>query len=168
VRLGQTHGARPLAADELGQIALLQFLGGPDFAYQIDAADFASGFELSVETDCVNAAPGGRFEVKVTASRMEYEGAIELSVTGLGDDLPLENRIIEEKKNETTLKISLPDRFEPGRLEHFSIEGRARIGERDVRAAASTLPALQKAFPNTKSFPPGLDGVIALGVRLGE
>ncbi len=139
--------------------------GGPDLAYRIEIAPLLPGFALSVDTDKVQAASRGVFEIKVAATRRDYDGPIRLSLDGAGEGFTLENGVIAEKKTETTLKVKLPPRFQPGQLAHFSITGQAAIGGRDVNATASTLSALRKLFPNTPHPPAELDGLIGLGIK---
>jgi hypothetical protein len=140
-------------------------LGGPDLAYQIDVKPFAPGFSLSVDTDKVEAVSGGSFEIKVSADRAEFDGPIELSLGDLGEDVRLENQTIPEKKADTTLKVTLPDRYLPGHLEFFSILGTANVGERHLETTVSIEPALKTQFPHCRLFPPGLDRTLSLGIR---
>jgi hypothetical protein len=88
-----------------------------------------------------------------------------LACAGLGDDFILENNVIPEKKNETTLKVKLPSRYEPGQMMNFSIVGKAKIGESEQTVTASTMPALRNLFPLVRYPPAEFDGLIGLGVR---
>ena len=139
--------------------------GEPDFVYRIEIGLFRPGFTLSLETNRVVAASNDSFEIKVTAARREYEAPITLSLVGLDDDFALENNVIAEKKNETTLKVKLPARVEAGQLFHFTIAGKAGAGDADYETTASTMPALKKSFPLLRYPPAELDGMIALGIK---
>jgi len=139
--------------------------GALDFAYRVEIEHYEPGFTLSVETDKVEAASGGTFEIKVTAARREFDGPITLSLDGLGAGIAEENNTIPEKKNETTLKARLPARFEPGHMENFKIVGKAKVGDADFEATASTMPALKKLFPLLRYPPVELDGLVALGTK---
>src|SRR5439155_7592829 len=108
--------------------------GGPGFVYRIAVEPFRPGFTLSVETNRLEAAADGGFEIKVTASRREYDGPITLRLAGLGDEAGLEDTVVAEKKNETTLKVKLPPPLEAGQLIHIRIAGKARVGEDDFEA----------------------------------
>jgi hypothetical protein len=152
-------GTCRLAVEELNR------QGDLAFVYRIEVRPFQRGFDLTVETDKVQAPAGGTLELKVTAARREYDGQITLALDGLGDDLALEDNVIPEKKNETTLKAKLPDRFQPGRMIQFRLAGTAKIGDEEFSDAASTMPALRKLFPLLRYPPPSLDGLIALGVK---
>jgi len=139
--------------------------GDPTFVYRVEARSFQRGFDLSVETDKVTASSGGAFELKVTAARREYDGPITLALDGPGDEVTAENNVIAEKKNETTLKVKLSDRFQAGQMEQFRVVGKATIGGAEFSAESSTLPALRKLFPLLRYPPRQLDGLIALGTR---
>ena len=136
-----------------------------DLAYRITMEAFQPGFTLSVETNRVEAACDGSFEIKATAARREYDGPIALSIIGLGDDFVLENNVIAEKKNETALQVKLPARVEAGQLFHFTLAGKARVGDEDFETTASTMPALRKLFPLLRYPPVELDSWIALGIK---
>ncbi|PYI87790.1 MAG: hypothetical protein DME26_05045 [Verrucomicrobia bacterium] len=139
--------------------------GGPELAYRIEIEPLQPGFALSVETDKVEPVTGGTFEIKVTSARREFNGPIRLSISGLDDDFALENNVIAEKKNETTLKVKMPSRFQPGQMLNFSIVGKAKNDGIEQAVTASTMPALRTLFPLLRYPPAELDGLIALGVR---
>ena len=139
--------------------------GGPEMAYRVEIEPLRPGFALSVENDKVEPATGGTFEIKVTAARRDFNGPITLAFAGLGDDFTLENNVIPEKKNETTVKVKLPSRFEPGQMMNFSIVGKAKIGDTEQTTTASTMPALRNLFPLLRYPPAEFDDLIGLGVR---
>lgn len=141
--------------------------GGPDLAYQLLAGEYHAGFDLTVPVDHVEADAAKTFSVKVSCVRRDYDGPIELSLAGFSGEANLENRTIEKKKEETTLKVTLADDVPPGTLKTFKIEGRAMIGDQAVSSVATILPALRKAFPNTRRFPPGIECSIVLTARPG-
>lgn len=143
----------------------LNHQGGLDLPYRIEVQPFHPGFALSVETNRVEATGNGSFEIKVDAARSEYEGPITLSLAGLGDDFVLENNVIAEKKNETTLKVNVPARVQPGQRFHFTIAGKARVDGSDFEATAGTMQALKKLFPLLRYPPSEQDGLIALGIK---
>ena len=137
---------------------------GPGLAYRLEVEPYRAGFSLSVDTDTVQAKPGENFEIKVTAVRRDYGGAIELSVQGL-QSAGAEGATIAAGKNESSLKVKTPANLKPGGIVHFRIVGTAKVGERDFTATASTMPALRKQFPRLLYPPEITDGVITLGVR---
>lgn len=137
--------------------------GGPEQVYRIDIAPYQPGFTLSADAEKYDAPKGGVFVAKVTCARRDYNGPITLSIAGI-DGAQVGNHVIPEKKNDTTMTVTLPPNLESGQLHHIQIVGQAKIGEADVRATASTLVALRAQF-NGLPYPPAeLDGDIALGV----
>jgi hypothetical protein len=139
--------------------------GEPDFVYRVEVEPFRTGFVLNLETNRVEAASNGSFELKVTAARLDYDGPITLSLAGLGDDFVLGNNLIEEKKNETSLKVTVPARAEAGQMFHFTIVGHARVDDADFEKSASTMTALRRLWPLLRYPPAELDGLIGLGIK---
>ena len=138
--------------------------GGLGHVYRIDVESSDPGFSLSTEVERHNVPRGGTFVAKVTAARRHYNGPIELSVTGIGDDLVLVNHTIAKEKNEVEMKVTMPPHYEPGRIMLAQLVGKAKIGDRDVVVTASTLPAIRKAVPNTPFPPCSLDQLVAVAV----
>jgi hypothetical protein len=138
--------------------------GAPNLAYRVEIEPFQPGFALSVEQEKIHGTNGGNIEIKVAATRYEYNSPINLSLDGIEGNLALENAVIDEKKTNTTLRVKIPPELQPGDFSHFRIVGRAKIGERNVVVTASTLPALRALFPNLTYPPAELDGLIALGI----
>ncbi len=139
--------------------------GAPDYAYRIEVEPFHAGFVLNLETNKVEAASDGSFELKISAARREFDGPIALSLAGLGEDFVLTNNVIAEKKNETTLKVKLPPRVEAGQISHFTIVGHARVEDADYERTASTMPALRRLWPLLRYPPASLDGLIGMGIK---
>lgn len=117
----------------------LQRRGGPGFAYHLDCQLRTAGFDLGVAADRLHAVTGGSLSVKVTVARRDFQGAIRLSVEGLGENVVLGGDLIPSGKNETTLKITLPAGIEPGALASLRIVG---SGELDAPLAGATVKEL--------------------------
>lgn len=141
--------------------------GGPDHAYRVEVRRYA-GFELSVETERLEMAPGGSVDLKVTAARRDYNGPITLALAGEAKGLALEDGTIAEKKNETTLKIKAPTDCAGGRWLHIGLIGTAKIDDREASARVTTRPALRKLWPDLRYPPHELDDLIALWVKPAE
>jgi hypothetical protein len=77
----------------------------------------------------------------------------------------LENNIIAEKKNETSLKVKLPARAGAGQMFRFTIVGQARVDEADQERTASTMAALRGLWPLLRYPPVELDGLVGLGIK---
>ncbi|MEX0713938.1 MAG: PPC domain-containing protein [Pirellulales bacterium] len=138
--------------------------GGPEHVYRIEAEAYRPGFTLAVEADKFDAPKAGVFVVKVTSARRDYNGPITLGLEGAGEGFTLANNVIAEGQNEVVMNITLPSALEPGQLLTMQVVGRAKIGEADFAARASTLTPLRAAF-NGLAYPPAeLDGSIGLGV----
>ena len=144
----------------------LNLQGGPELQYRVEVKPYEPGFALSVETEKVDAAPGGSFEMKVTAVRREFDGPITLSLPGAESSFVLTNNIIiDAKTNATQLHVTLPMELTPGQFTNLSIVGQAKIGDATFSATASTMPALRKLFPQMPYPPEELDGLIGLGIK---
>lgn len=136
--------------------------GGPEMTYLINVEPAQPGFTLTVDEEKIDARAGGAFQIKVNCVRRDYKGPIELSIDGA--KFEIENNIIPAEKKEAVLKVKIPPELRPGTMTHFTISGRAKIGNADFVTTASTTPALKKLFPAILYPPIELDGTIALGV----
>ena len=136
----------------------------PTHVYRIEVEPFRPRFELSVEPETLNVPHGGTFVSQVVVTRSEYTGPIELSVEGAGSDLKLSGHTIASDAKTAALKVTLPERIQPGELHMVRIVGTAKIDDKTVMSQASTLSALRKMM-RKYPFPPAvLDGQIALAV----
>ena len=140
----------------------LTLSGSPDFVYRLTVSPLEAGFELSTDQDRFEARDG-KFTLKVSATRRQYDGPIELSVVN-GEEVEIENNVIPEKKNETVLKLKPKEGFVRGKLAHLRLAGEAKIGERAVTVPMSTRPALRKLWPKAPMLPIELDGLVAIVV----
>jgi hypothetical protein len=155
-------GAYYLLVEELNR------RGGPDLAYRVEASSYLPGFDLAAETNKVEAAPSGSFDLKVTCARREYDGPIELRLTGAASGFSMTNYILAAKTNETRLTVTLPADVRVGEILHFGVVGMAKVGNDKFETFASTMPALGKFFSSMLYPPRELDGWIALGVKVGK
>lgn len=165
---GQNEGQLTVAIPEDGLYRLtvedLLRRGGPQHAYRVEIEPFEPGFTLAVEIDKLDFPQEGTAVAKVTCGRRDYGGPIDLAVEGLGDGVVLSGQQIPEGKNETQLKITLPEGVTAGQLLSARIVGRAKIGERDATAVASTVAGLKKVMADVPYPAPSLDGLLAAGV----
>jgi hypothetical protein len=137
--------------------------GGPDQAYRIEIAPYRPGFELALEADKFDVPRGGVFVAKVTARRFDYNGPIDLALAN-GEGFTLANNVIPEGKNETVLQATAADSLEPGHWRITAIVGRARIGDSEFVARASTATAMKGQFSGLPFPPQALDGSVGIGV----
>lgn len=138
--------------------------GGPEHGYRIEARAYEPGFRLSLEADTLNAPQGGVAVVKVNAARRDYNGPITLGLLNAPDGVALAGQTIEEGKNETELRITVPSSLEPGHWNITGVVGRAKIGERDVEVVAGTRDALRGQLSGLPYPPAVLDSAVALGI----
>jgi hypothetical protein len=138
--------------------------GGGALAYRVEVERYRPGFALAVDTDTLNASPGGEFQLKVTCTRRDYGGPVSLALKGL-TPAALEGATIAAGKQETQLKVKLPPDLKPGSIHFLRVEGSATVNGSGARATASTAASLKKLFPRMFYPPQDFDGVIGLGVR---
>ncbi|GEM_PF-955112 len=135
--------------------------GGPNFTYYVEVQPKQNDFELSVELDSAILPPDGYTLLKVTANRKGYNGPINLTVNGLGNEVRLGNAVIAEKAQETRLKIYSPPDRKTGQTQTVEVIGTATIEDVFLKRHATTIAAMRKENPRT-SFPPAsLNGLIA-------
>lgn len=165
---GQGEGQATVTIPEDGIYRLsvedLLRAGGPQQAYRIEIESFQPGFTLAVETDKLDFPQEGTVVAKVTCGRRDYGGPIELGIEGLGAGVVLAGNIIEQGKNETQLKITLPAGLAAGQLASARIVGRAKIGEVEFKTSASTATGLKKIMADAPYPAPSLDGLLAAGI----
>lgn len=155
----EADGKFRLLVEELTQT------GGPAHGYRMEIKPWRPGFELSVDVEKISAKAGGSFELKVSARRAKgFEESINLSVEGLWEGAKIEGDMIEKKKDETKLKVTLPVGIEAGRWRHLRILGKAGAGDDAIEAGGDTTPALKKLFPEMPFPPAELNGLIAVGI----
>lgn len=138
--------------------------GGPQHAYRINVAPYRPGFSLALEADKFDVPQQGVLVAKVTCARRDYKGPITLSIAGAGEGFVLQNNVIPDDKNETTMSVTLPPALKSGTVAAIQVVGQAKIGESDVRAVASTLVPLRKELGTLPYPPAGLDGNVGLGI----
>jgi hypothetical protein len=140
----------------------LNYESGPDLNYVIDVSPSQPGFTLTADNDKLTAAPGKSVELKINATRRDYDGPISLRLTQ--PELRLTNSVLPAKTNAVALSISVPAELEPGTLVQFSVIGEAQTNEAEMSAIASTLARVRAAMPNQLFPPRALDGIVSLGV----
>ena len=137
----------------------------PECRYHLFVEEFRPRFELTIEDNRFQTAPGKPVKLKVTADRQEYKGPIELQVRDLPAGFSVENHTIPADKNEVEVQVTAAGSAQPGTALHFRLAGRTVGADIEFSAPVSTRPALRKAFPLLLHFPAELDGLIALGIR---
>jgi hypothetical protein len=131
--------------------------GGPAFTYGLRVERADRGMELGVGGERFVSARGGTFTVKVTAQRRAVSGPITLSIAdaegrALPEGFAVSDNVIEAGKNETLLKITVPEELSAGPMHVLSIIGRAMDGTNAVSAIAAP-PAPNPATPKDPLLP---------------
>jgi hypothetical protein len=106
--------------------------------------------------------PGESAKVKITATRYEFDGPIEVTLDPAIEGITLEANVIPEKKNEVELTVKAKQDVAPGFFQHVNFVSNPTNG---APVKASTRPALRKSFPLMLNSPPFLDGVVTIVVR---
>lgn len=138
--------------------------GGPHVAYRVEMRPFHGAFSLEFEADRVNPPKGGVFVGKVTAARNGYDGPITLQLEDAPPGLAVSGNVIEEKKNEATLRVTLPENVDSGTLSAMRIVGTAEVNGQVLRAEAAVGGALKKQFATLAYFPLNVHRRVGLGV----
>jgi hypothetical protein len=136
---------------------------GSNMNYQITTRP-AAGFALTLDTDRVNVAPGKSFDLKITATRGDYKGAVTLGLDGLAETFALTNNVIAAGKTNVTMRVTAPETLAPGTWKTFHVIGTAKRDGKEVHVRASTAPALRRLLPLRLYPPREFDGEVALGV----
>jgi hypothetical protein len=142
----------------------LQNRGGLGYGYRVEVQPYQPGFSLTLEAEKFDAPKAGVFVAKVVSARRDYNGPIALEIQGAGEGFVLANNVIPEGQNEVVVNVTLPDRIEPGTPLVFNIVGRAKIGEADFTAVASSLTPLRTGLAGLPYPPLVLDGLLGLGI----
>lgn len=80
-----------------------------------------------------------------------------MSVHGLGDAVKLEGEQVPAGKNKTTLKITLPEKFQPGEIRSLQIVGSARVDQPSEGTPVKELQSIKYNRGNLGIF----DGFIS-------
>jgi hypothetical protein len=137
--------------------------GGPTMAYHVEVEGVAPEYALSVETDKVEAAAGGKFRLKVKADRQGYDGPIRLVLRGATADFEVAKNTIPAGKAEAEVEVTVPAETPATAAPlQFTVVG---TGGAPGEHVASTSATLRRLFPRISFVPAELDGLIALRVR---
>ena len=138
----ESNGLHRLVISEAGGSA------GPHLVYHVTISP-APDFALTLDTDRVNTTAGATFDLKVTAHRSGYKGAITLGLSGAAGQCALTNQVIAEGKTNVVMKVTVPRDFPPG-LHTVAITGTARGKNQELRVPARITPALRRQFPQAR------------------
>jgi hypothetical protein len=151
-------GVYHLVVEELNR------LGGRDLNYRLAVQPLEPGFRLSAEAERFSVPSGEVIEIDVQAQRRDYDGPIALKLVGLGEGFAATHDVISAKTNGTKIRLTVPADLPLGEFFAFGLVGSAEIGNRQVTARVSTLPALRTLFPEMRDPPADLDGLMSLSI----
>jgi hypothetical protein len=138
----------------------LHLWGGPSETYRVTITPYEPGFDLSVALERWDAAGGGAFSVPILATRRDYKGPIEVSVvgTGLSGTMTIPaGQPAQPQPNQPagTLTINVsPDT--PMGPHEFMIQGKAKIGDKEVVQFASVRTVVSASLANLPVPPPSM------------
>ena len=137
--------------------------GEPKEAYRLLIEPFQQVI-LRPDKAVLNVAAGDSISLVVKADRRGYTGPIQLELSGLPDGVQLSENVIAEKKDETTLKLSIPSGAVIGQLSRLQLVGKSGTPDSSVAIKTSSRELLKKSFPEMSVPPRALDGEILLNV----
>lgn len=118
-------------------------LQGPDFAYQLAVRNASPDFTLTASPENPNIPRGGRLPVEVKVDRaLGYQGPIAIRFVGLPKGITASGATIPPGQDSATVILSASSTM-PGWVpaSPFKIEGRGRVGDRDlIRIADPETP----------------------------
>lgn len=138
--------------------------GGAGMVYRVEIQPGARHFELTTDSEKVQAVPGKSFKINVKCVRHDYAGPISLSLTGDAAAWELSSSTIADAKTQTDLEVKVPDDAVTGKPFNFSIVARADVSGHQESTVVSTAPALIKLFPRLPYPPLELDGQIGVAI----
>ena len=138
--------------------------GGPAYTYRVEVEPYQPSFTLALDADRFTAPQGGVFVTKITATRAGYDGPITLSLRGAPEGIKLADNVIAEKKNDTTMRVTLPDSVPAGTLLTFSIVGQGQLKEQELSSPANSLTVWRTATPRVPYPSNELVETVAVGV----
>ncbi|MFG0334882.1 MAG: hypothetical protein ACF8TS_16120, partial [Maioricimonas sp. JB049] len=134
-------------------VADLHHRGGDMHAYRVAVAPLHGDFELTAESNTLQIPAGGVASVTVNVTRRNYGGPIEVSLAGPAEGNPTVPTVIGPGMNAVVLTLQVPADATPGTFAATSIQGRARIGDRDVVRTASLAGVVRGQWNQTVLVP---------------
>lgn len=138
--------------------------GGPEYSYRVQVTPHQAGFTLQSTADAINVAAGGVTAVLVNATRVEYDGPIDLSLTGLPAGLTSLPTRIGPGMTLAVLTVQSAADAAPATLSKVQVVGKATVGGTEVQRVAAVDTALRGLWSNTLQVPGELAESLALAV----
>ncbi len=144
-----------LQVEELAQQA------GPAFSYRVEVRPRTPTVQLTADALVLNAPQGGVAVVKVTATRLGYNEAVELTAAG-PSGLALSGNQIPKGKKDALLRLRVPPQWEPGSVYRIRLQGKL-AGRKELVPVLATA-GWRKQFPGIKYPPRPLVEELVLGI----
>jgi hypothetical protein len=139
----------------------LHYWGGPAETYHLRIRPYEPGFDLTVGLDRFNIAQEGQLTLPVQATRRDYAGPIELSVTG---NPSLKGQVVIPMGQALgTLTITAAPTAPLGPTV-FLVQGKATIAGKAVTEYANLRPVISQNLANLPVPPPWLDHTFGLTI----
>lgn len=156
--------AFPADGDYFVAIEELHRRGGGQFGYLIETEPAAAGFDLSASANTVNIGSGSTSAVTVNVVRRGYNGEIAVAAEGLPEGIVSQPTVIGPGMKSVVLTLTSTTATPQSQVIPVQIVGRAKIGDQDVTATASTEDAMKAGYNALPWAPQNLTRQIAVGV----
>jgi hypothetical protein len=154
-----THGDHTLEVVELARSF------GPNCFFQAELVAGSGLFELALNKNQLEIAPGESEELKVTVTRRDFGGPIRLDFEGLPSGFRIEPSRIEAKSKEATLTLHCPTNPASAGPWILRLTGSRTNAANLERIPAGTRGPLLNQWPNLHQPPAAWDGRVALRLK---
>ncbi|MFN0199538.1 MAG: hypothetical protein ACKVT0_22530 [Planctomycetaceae bacterium] len=135
--------------------------GGSAYGYRVRVNPYQAGFLLEATADNLNVPAGGTAMITVNATRVDYNGPIQIAAVDLPEGYTSNPTVIGNGLLTTVLTVNAPAEAVGGKMKPIRIIGTAKIGEIEVQSRASNAPAIKAANNNMPFVPAAVENVIA-------
>jgi len=156
--------AFPADGDYFVAVEELHRRGGGQFGYLIETEPAAAGFDLSVSANTINIGAGSTSAVTVNVARRGYNGPIDVAAEGLPEGIVSQPTVIGPGMKSVVLTLTSTTATPQSQVIPVQVVGRAKIGDKDVAATASTEDAMKADYNALPWAPQNLTREIAVGV----
>ncbi|QDU37098.1 putative subtilase-type serine protease precursor [Maioricimonas rarisocia] len=154
----------PAEGEYVLAVADLHRRGGDMHAYRVDVSPLNGDFELTADSNTLQIPAGGVATVTVNVTRRNYGGPIEVTLDGPAEGNPTVPTVIGPGMNSVVLTLQVPADAAPGTFATTTIQGRARIGDRDVVRTASVAGVVRGQWNQTVLVPSPVEQNLAYAV----
>lgn len=131
---------------------------GPNHFFEARLTAGAGMFDLALDKNQMEIAPGESAEIKVTVTRRDFPGPIRLELEGLPTGFRIEPNRIEGKSKEATLKVYCPTNLASVGPWTFRLTGSSTNAADGERIVAGTRGPVLGQWPTLHQPPAVWDG----------